>query len=468
MMAVVAPTVIANNNQPEVSVAQLFGLDNPQGIDDVLRSHLVQAANMCDVFELFNHKISYLDAGAKALIKYECHTLRALVANQDLFDPAGKLADGKIGPKWSVTEESDAREAILFLKTFLTEKRSHLFKECCESRPKNKSRSRSPEKSRKRRRRRRHSSRSSSTSSQRRQHRTDETKDIIDKSEFRFVGEEYFPKASLIKAVAKHKVSEKSSAYLSSTPIEDWIPSYIGADVPSKEQKKLVSSRRDQGTLGGHQVIEHVIAFWCSHGINGSIHPNSVVKFVFLINKLCADKSKGPSYALTYFKNLVAHIRKVIADSDSVISRLDEFLVKLIMEPLTKTEVAQVGRAPPSGYAPRVHLRSSDTRGAGTYPFPPPPPIIPSPVRDQRRKSTSAPPGSPGLKGKSSKVCIFHDPAKALKCVHGDACQYRHLDTNKSDMARLHKEATESFEGARRRNRDVKKGVKGDVDSSGG
>ena len=137
------------------------------------------------------------------------------------------------------------------------------------------------------------------------------------------------------------------------------------------------------------------------------------------------------------------------------------------MEPLTKTEVAQVGKVPPHGYVTRAHLKAFDPKGAATYPFPPPPPTLPPPVREKKRKGTPGSPGSPGLNGKPQKVCIFHDPAKGQKCLHGDGCAYRHLDTSKTEGARLHKEATDAFEKAKK-NKRAKKGGKGDVDEDSG
>ena len=106
MMALMAPTQV-HNNQPDVTVRQLFSLDNPEEKDEILRAHLVQAASMCDVFGLYNHKVSCLEAGAKFLVSLKCYTLRELVADDDLFEDTS--------PTWGVDKEAEARSAIAFL-----------------------------------------------------------------------------------------------------------------------------------------------------------------------------------------------------------------------------------------------------------------------------------------------------------------------------------------------------------------
>jgi len=440
-LAVWAPPP-ASQGLSRATIRQLLDLRNPEKKEDVLKAHLLMAANICDVFALFNHDINDLDFGVKALIGSGCFTLRKFVDEESLLN--------QTSPVWQTDEAIKARESLIFLKQVLLDKRANLLKERRESHQKTALHPGSRERSPRDRKRLRRSPSSSSTSSHRHQYCVDEVKQIIDGSKFRFVGQEYFPKASLVKTAAKHKVSNKSSAYLSSIPLEDWVPSYIEGGTSSKGQLDTANSLREQTTMGGHQVIEHIIAFWCSHGINGSVHPHSVLKFVLLVNKMCADLDKGPSYALTYFKNLVAHIRKTIADSDAFIPHLDNFLVAIVKEPLIETELAQGGEN-------SLGLRH------GRKIFPPlragaePPPPLPTEathllaVRDRNRLQGQA--SRRGNKAQQGihphRACVFHDPARNKTCVHGSQCLYLHLDTNEPEGARLHKEASDDFNEAR-------------------
>ena len=334
------------------AIRQLLNLDNPEKTEDVLRAHLLMAADVCEVSAVFSHDLSALDIGVKTLADFDLFTLRDLVNEESLFDQSSLV--------WSTDEDIKARESLILLKKLLIDRWDKLLQErrqkteearlrTEEARQRTWSRptsSGAPPPSRKRSRR---SSSSSSITSQRHHQSADEVKRIIDGSEFRFVRKEYFPKASLVMHAAKHKVSDGSSAYLSSTPLEAWAPSYIEDFTPPKGQMEPTK-------LGGHQVIEHIVAFWCSHGVNGSVHPHSVVKFVLLINKMCADRDKGPSYALTYFRNLVDHIRKTIYDSDDPISYLDDLLGEIVLEPFTETEAEH-------GVAGLVHLFGIESPG---------------------------------------------------------------------------------------------------------
>ena len=99
-MALMAPSQA--NNQPSVSVQQLFELDNPKNSAELLGRHLGQAAGMCDVFGLFGHTVADLEKGAVKLVEFECYTLKDLVNRDDVF----------VDAKWKLGQETLARKAV--------------------------------------------------------------------------------------------------------------------------------------------------------------------------------------------------------------------------------------------------------------------------------------------------------------------------------------------------------------------
>ena len=229
-MEVIASTQTGSGSSvPSVDIRQLLALTNDGKDADVLRAHLIQAANATGVFELFDHNIDCLAEAAEELKAKGIDTLRGLVSDNTV------ILEADAG-SWKVETKPIAFRAIYFLKDFLTKKRNTLLDEAVSpiKEPKE-HRSRSKKRSKKRRRT---SSSSSHSSSQRRRTKKDDARKVIDSSLFKFIGEDHFPSANLVKAVAQHKASD--GVYISTTPIEEWVPSYVGAQQTSKEQKKTI------------------------------------------------------------------------------------------------------------------------------------------------------------------------------------------------------------------------------------
>ena len=424
-MEAIAPTQNASTSSaPPVDIRQLLSLTNEEKSSDTLRAHLIQAANLTGVFELFDHSIEVLEEGSKELINRSIYTLRELARDSTVILE-------KDGGTWKSSTKSNEYHAISFLKEFIIKKRNTLLDEAVSPIKESKDhRSRSKKKSKKRRR----SSSSSNSSSQRRRVKTDDARKVIDNSPFKFIGEDYFPGANLVKSIAKHKPSD--GLYISSTPIEEWVPSYIGAQQTSKEQKKTIQARQGQTSFSGPQIIEHTVAFWCTHGLNGSIQPNSVIKFMLLITRMCSEKTQGPSFALKYFRHLITHIRKTISESSNKLTSLDDFIVKVLPEPLTQTNIEH-GTTSVKGKGKDIGLK-------GGGPFPPPPPHPRDRAHQPGRQSKGGGKG-PSAGKPSDKICVYHDPSTNKTCQHGDTCQFKHLDTNKASELASYKAAVTSF-----------------------
>ena len=438
-MEAIAPSQSASASPtPPVDIRQLLSLTNEGKDPDTLRVHLTQAANLTGVFELFDHSIEVLDAASAELIGKSIYTLRELARDTTV------IAENDSGT-WKSSIKPNEFQAILFLKDFIVKKRKTLLDEAVSPIKETKEhRSRSKKKSKKRRR----SSSSSHSSSQRRRVKTDDARKIIDNSPFKFIGEDHFPGANLVKSIAKHKPSD--GLYISSTPIEEWVPSYVGAQQTSKEQKKTILARQSQTSFSGTQIIEHTVAFWSTHGLNGSIQPNSVIKFMLLITRMCSDRTQGPSFAIKYFRHLITYIRKTISESTIKLTTLDDFIVKVLPEPLTQTNIEH-GTSSIKGKG-----RDIGFKGGGQFLPPPPPPRGHQPSRPPKGGGKGSSTGKP-----SDKICVYHDPSSGKTCQHGDGCQFKHLDTSKPAELAAYKAAATSFSALmkKRKNKSIASGT---------
>ena len=438
-MEAIAPSQSASTSPtPPVDIRQLLSLTNEGKDPDTLRVHLTQAANLTGVFELFDHSIGILDTASAELIGKSIHTLRELARDTTVI-----LEND--GGTWKSSTKPNELLAILFLKDFIVKKRKTLLDEAVSPIKETKEhRSRSKKKSKKRRR----SSSSSHSSSQRRRAKTDDARKIIDNSPFKFIGEDHFPGANLVKSIAKHKPSD--GLYISSTPIEEWVPSYVGAQQTSKEQKKTILARQSQTSFSGTQIIEHTVAFWSTHGLNGSIQPNSVIKFMLLITRMCSDRTQGPSFAIKYFRHLITYIRKTISESTIKLTTLDDFIVKVLPEPLTQTNIEH-GTSSIKGKG-----RDIGFKGGGQFLPPPPPPRGHQPSRPPKGGGKGSSTGKP-----SDKICVYHDPSSGKTCQHGDGCQFKHLDTSKPAELAAYKAAATSFSALmkKRKNKSIAPGT---------
>ena len=85
-MELIAPTQNSStSSSPPVDIRQLLSLTNEDKSPDTLRAHLIQAANLTGVFELFDHSIEVLEEGSKELINRSIYTLRELARDSTVI-----------------------------------------------------------------------------------------------------------------------------------------------------------------------------------------------------------------------------------------------------------------------------------------------------------------------------------------------------------------------------------------------
>ena len=73
---------------PPVDIRQLLSLTNEEKSPETLRAHLIQAANLTGVFELFDHSIDTLETASAELIGRSIFTLRELARDTTVIQDA--------------------------------------------------------------------------------------------------------------------------------------------------------------------------------------------------------------------------------------------------------------------------------------------------------------------------------------------------------------------------------------------
>ena len=402
-----SPVIAQEQHQ---SLLQLFGLVKTGAAADEkeLQKYLVTVSQQVKSFNVFGYKLEDLEETSKQLVKLKIGDIVDFV-NSDLFD--------KEPPVWKPETSPRARAAALHLYNFLIEAKKEIIKMDVVTEAASPSKRRnddSPDVRRKRKKKRHHSnSSSSSSSSERERIRADDATAIIEQSDFKVFGLESFPRAKLVNAVVKHRLKngEERHAYLSTLPIEDWVPSYVGFGKSSTQQKKLLKDRQTSSYMSADQVIAHATSFWITHGLNDSVKVGSVIRFVMIITKLCNDK--GSRHATQYFRCLIQHIKEQVLKSSVKIKEFDSYINTMIPEAETSCNILMQ-----NSQGTRLYKKEEPSNPtAGT---PPVPAVRPNNDDKDRHRP----------KDTSKRICRFHHPAHGMTCRRGKDCPDRHVNTS--------------------------------------
>ena len=145
-----------------------------------------------------------------------------------------------------------------------------------------------------------------------------------------------FPDSKLVLKVFKHRQKNNNSvAFLASSPLEDWVPSYVGHELPSAQRKALRMERTKTDSLTLAQALEHITAFWITHGLAGSVSKDAVFKCILISVRIANEHSVN--WLILYFRNLVAHIRSEITDKS--ITSFNSYINQIIPEVETQTNI---------------------------------------------------------------------------------------------------------------------------------
>ena len=290
-------------------------------------------------------------------------------------------------------------------------------------------------KDKKKRKSRDSSGTSSSESSEEVKANAKDASHIISQSKFKMYGLDLLPDAKLVLEVAgKNKQVDKHGVqYVSNAPLEEWVPGYIGRELPRKAKKTVVKARKDIQSMSGPIFMEHWMAFWLTHGAAGVISPEGFASATALTVKMTSEK--GPAFALQYFRQLIPHIQScfVACESGDSYKSLDGFIKKVVPEVDTATNMHfSSNRKPP--------FRPGEFRGAAS-----------TSGNNARATETASTKPAKFPRSSDQKVCIFHDPAKGRECRNGDRCGFQHVDTRDKAGKRRHEEAAKEASRFRKR-----------------
>ena len=405
-------------------------------------------------FKATGHKVSQLNQMAKELWSLDIKSITSFVHDTVLFDQKE--------PRWLVKKSTVTRASAVAIHKFLTkavqqvEDKDIVLESDQEVGDKSRDRGRKARRSRSRRKRRsKHSSESSSSTSasERVRRRQDDSIGVISKSEFKVFGQQSFPDPKIVNKVAKHKNTEGQKAYLSSIPLEEWVPNYVGQDMQAKVRKELRTNRA-KGFLTGVQLIEHSVAFWATHGLNGSVTTNAVTKHVMVLGKIIS--TKGVPFCAMYIRKLIGHIQQTWVDRDNnQCKSFDEFLksevtevISIVNNHMAKGQGKNKGDGgqPKNEKPPRLGTRLfSGAKGRLDKLSP----IKEQNPRSERRPGPKGPKGNAKGKGKGPtaerQVCAFHNPADGSSRRHGDQCLWDHLDTTVPSNKKKWEESVKQF-----------------------
>ena len=280
----------------------------------------------------------------------------------------------------------------------------------------------------KRKRHRRRNSSESSTSSSAKAHvKSDDSTILIEKSEFKIFGFDMFPDPKIVTKVVRCGVrGTHGSAYLSSLPLEEWIPSYVGLHLPAFGRKKLLKERKEKDNMACAMVQENIMAFWITHGLAGFVSLSAVVKNMVIMTRM--NSEHGARRAVQYFRCLISHIKEVSVMEK--VTNFDDFITKIVPAVETACNVIMTRTKgnnrddTDKAAASKKGNASGKARWDGAQG--PQAPTVPS-TRAQNGKGTKVK-GDPQATT-PQRVCRFHHPKEGFVCNHGADCRYDHVDT---------------------------------------
>ena len=325
---VLGSTVTSNGGhipvKVELNLSQLLKMRNQGTNGDEkntqLAGFLTTLSQGIPSFSQLDMEVVNIEPTAKELIKHKVLDLKGLL-NTTLFDAKGS---------WKPEAEPALREMAVYFKNHLKSMRETLIK--ADNAP---PKSRSPSQDRAPKRKRKRDNSSSSSTSERRDQQ-DKVTHHLNNSEFKMFGTASFPDSKLVLKVFKHRQKNNNSvAFLASSSLEDWVPSYVGQELPSAQRKALRADRTKTDSLTLAQALEHITAFWITHGLAGSVSKDAVFKCILT----CVRIANGHSvkWLVLYFRNLVAHIRSEITDKS--ITSFNSYINQIIPEVETQTNL---------------------------------------------------------------------------------------------------------------------------------
>lgn len=401
-------------------IKKLFLKKNPEKSTDVLEELIGAVVDMSEAF-LLQFDEDHVPLIAEKMGKMEVWDLKTFANDSKMFNETSPtwIAEG------SGCDAPDVGKAACHVHTFLLGAREKFAKmelEGADQRDRKPRKRESSSRGRSRGRKSRKSKRqrasgdsdaSSSGSSVKRQEAAEDLSKIISKSEFKDIPLEFFPLAKI--AVKTYKRCQSGGTLLSSEAIEKWIPQYIGSELPSAGQKKVVAEREKSVNMTLAHLLEQATAFWLSHGIAGRVVPGTVMRHMMLLVKIASQTSTA--VAVQYERMLIQHIRNLKGEPDLNVLLCDkvdavETAVNIHFSRSAKPkDPPPISKPQQAGGFTRVKLEEGTASASHGAP---------------QRAGQAKPDRGPSV---NKKVCFGHNPAAKKSCKFGDKCRMEHLDT---------------------------------------
>ena len=214
------------------------------------------------------------------------------------------------------------------------------------------------------------------------------------------------------------KRSDHQVPFLAQSPIEEWFPCWIGADLDRDKRSALHKARaKDLGSKGFASFISNILTFLLSHLAIGQIELPSIVAYISVLCKI--SEERGSSAAMRYHYLLHNHVLDHIRVGERF--RLDQFFSSEVDGVVRKLESRQ----------PPVHLTSNQT--TRDRPNPRRPPVV-----------TKVPPPRTISK---KLVCFKHRPHENQICKDQSCLKTKeHLDAAQPDQLARWTKAHQAFE----------------------
>ena len=246
---VVKDTTIHDEGQPNVLFKALMGLRNDEKSKDKMYQHMAQLSRTSDAFSTLGYEMEEVKEAADTLVELGVFTLRQLLDKESVF--TGEQ------PGWAFEENESIRAVAEYLRGHLGAMKVEVMtanprgaKRQSPAADREMGRGRSRSRHARRHKKSKHSrrsrsDRSSSSSSSSGSHTKLKHNDVVAAfrgSTFMHFGLDLLPSDEIVVGIGK--ANKKTSTFgvqkVSKKPLEDFVPSYLGRELPRKERKKVV------------------------------------------------------------------------------------------------------------------------------------------------------------------------------------------------------------------------------------
>ena len=222
--------------------------------------------------------------------------------------------------------------------------------------------------------------------------------------------------------------SDKRIPFMAQSAVEEWTPSWVGADLGRDRRSALVKQRsRDLGSKGLAPFLSNVITFLLSHLAIRQVDLASILAYVTILCKLSEERSLAVAIRYHYYLHNHMADRFRIGERHSIdhyISVEQDFILRRIES-----------RAPPRTVPPRRDL----------------PDDVPA------RQLTDTPNRNPRAPKFSRKlICFRHRPHENVKCSDAECLRLReHLDTSKPELLERFQRAQQAADSKKKRKSEL-------------